>query len=257
MTLDKFTEPETITAYIDMEFGDVYGSHQRINIPIEVGSVIYHPKIDKVSFAVKKFSYDIDVEQWKNRVDDLGRTIERKNRVFNIGKSDISLPYDKKFSLDKAGRKRAYKISGQIHKNLNGYMQNLIGLDVRTLVFFAKERDNKAITRAKFDTDMLIVRDLQEEITKACSLKDHISLDRLSYIIKFRISSSIIRSEHYTYRIPEKYRYLVKPHKGIGDAARMFILAKELYHHADKLKEKIEEYLELCKKESIISKKNQ
>ncbi|MEI8331723.1 MAG: hypothetical protein WCF90_08790, partial [Methanomicrobiales archaeon] len=38
------------------------------------------------------------------------------------------------------------------------------------------------------------------------------------------ISSSSIKSLHLSYTIPAQYQYVIKPHKAIGDAARMFLV---------------------------------
>ncbi len=240
-----------------MEFGAVYGTHQRLNIPIEIGVMIYNPGSDELEISGKKYYYDIDVEKWGNVTDTLGCTIDVKTRVINLKTPDIPKTYDKKFHLDPQGKKNAIKISRIIHSNLNGYMQNLVKNNVRTLIFFAKERETFSFKRAGFDTSNLVCRDIQKEIKDRFSLKQIMSLDRLSYIINFQISNTTIHSEHYSYKIPEKYRYLIKPHKAIGDTARMFLLSKEFYHYTEALKEKIESYLALCEKEAVTSKKNQ
>jgi len=250
-------DPVSNTAYIDMEFGAAYGSHNKINIPIEIGTVLYNPKSDELDFSGKKFHYDIEVEQWQNVTDELKRTIDVKVRTFNVGKPEIAILRSSKFHLDDAGKRNAIRISRSIHYNLNEYMQNLKKRDMRTVVFFANDRENFALKRAGFDTSNLVCRDLQKEIKEKFSLEQIMSLDRLSYVIKFRLSKNTIHSEHYSYKIPEKFQYLVKPHKAIGDAARMFILSKEFYHHADDLEENIKKYLALCENYAISSKKNQ
>jgi len=255
--VEELLDPVAKSAYIDMEFGAVYGTHQRLNIPIEIGAVIYNPRSDELEISGKKFYFDIDVEKWGNVVDKLGRTINVKARVINLKTPDTPKTYDKKFCLDPQSKKNALKISRIIHNNLHGYMQNLAKNNVRTLIFFAKERETLTLRRAGFNTNNLVCLDLQKESKESLSLKQSMSLDRLSYIIKFQIFNTTIHSEHYTYTIPEKYQYLIKPHKAIGDTARMFLLSKELYHHTDTLKEKIESYLALCEKEAIASKKNQ
>ena len=72
------------TAYIDMEFAGIYGTHQNLQIPIEIGVVIHQPDTDAISFTGKAFSRNIDVELWKNITDDVGKRIDGTRRVFNL-----------------------------------------------------------------------------------------------------------------------------------------------------------------------------
>ena len=67
-----------------MEFAGIYGTHQAMQIPIEVGVVIHQPDKDEISFIGKAFSRKIDVEIWKNITDDLGKRIDGQRRVFNL-----------------------------------------------------------------------------------------------------------------------------------------------------------------------------
>lgn len=237
--MDSFSDDPPITAYIDMEFGAVHGTHQRINIPIEIGTLIYNPKSDEIDLSGKKFSYDLDVEQWGNVTDAKGRTKGVKTRVINLEKPDSPKTYDKKFHLDNAGWKNAYEISRHIHYTLNGYMQHMLKRNIKIIVFYAKQRELQVFERSKVDISNIVVHDLQEEIKNCYDLQHLMSLDRLSHIIEFRLSNQKICSENYSYTIPEKFHYLVKPHKAIGDTARMFMISKEFYHHTDELRKKI------------------
>ena len=64
------------TAYIDMEFAGIYGTHQGIQIPIEISVEIHQPDSDVLTFAGKAFNRTVDVELWKNITDDMGKRIE-------------------------------------------------------------------------------------------------------------------------------------------------------------------------------------
>ena len=88
------------TAYIDMEFAGIYGTHQAMQIPIEIGVVVHQPGMDEISFTGRAFSRKIDVELWKNVTDDVGKRITGKRRVFNLECPRHSKPFDKKFHLE-------------------------------------------------------------------------------------------------------------------------------------------------------------
>jgi hypothetical protein len=106
-------------------------------------------------------------------------------------------------------------------------MQALNSRNIGTLVFFARQREQVAFRQARVRTDGFLTRDVQHEIAHAMQLKEQISLDRMSLIIGFGITSTTIKSAHLSYTIPPQYQYVIKPHKAIGDAARMFLVDME------------------------------
>jgi hypothetical protein len=82
-------------AYIDMEFAGVYGTHQGMQVPIEIGVVIHQPDTDTLSFSGKAFKRTIDVELWKNFTDDVGKRIVGQRRVFNLASPGHTKIFDK------------------------------------------------------------------------------------------------------------------------------------------------------------------
>jgi hypothetical protein len=72
-----------VTAYMDMEFGGICGTWQRMKLPVEAGVVIHDPGSDTLSFAGKKFSFDLDVTVWKNITDELGQTVGKNPCTIN------------------------------------------------------------------------------------------------------------------------------------------------------------------------------
>lgn len=91
--------PAPLTAYIDMEFAGIYGTRQLMQIPIEIGVVLHDPGTDSLSFAGKPFSYDIDVELWKNITDDVGKRVDGKRRVFNLAEPGLTREYNRRLIL--------------------------------------------------------------------------------------------------------------------------------------------------------------
>lgn len=78
------------TAYIEMEFAGIYGTHQSMEIPIEIGVVIHQPDSDTVLFTGKAFNRNIDIELWKNIADDVGKTDRWTVTGFQSG---VPLPF--------------------------------------------------------------------------------------------------------------------------------------------------------------------
>lgn len=242
------------TAYIDMEFAGIYGTHQGIQIPIEIGVVIHQPDTDVLSFAGKAFNRNIDVELWKNITDDVGKRIVGQRRVFNLASRGHTKNFDKKFHLDMEGRKDGRRAIAGVHHDLREFVQALNQRDINTLVFFARRREMETFQNSRVKTDGFIIRDLQDEIRSCFHLKEHVSLDRVSLVTNFGITKSTISSTHFSYTLPEKFRYLIKPHKAIGDAARMFLVDLEFQRYPEKFKETLTGHLEEYERRKITEK---
>jgi hypothetical protein len=232
------------TAYIDMEFAGIYGTHQNVQIPIEIGVVIHQPDTDVLTFAGKAFNRNIDVELWKNITDDVGKRIEGTRRVFNLATRGHAKIFDKKFHLDAIGRKEAHQAIAGVHQDLRGFMQSLNQVEIDTLVFFASRREIETFRNSRVQTDGFLIRDLQNEIRSDYHLKEHVSLDRVSLVTGFGITKTTVRSAHFMYTLPEKFRYLIKPHKAIGDAARMFLVDREFHQYPEEFGERLKGHLE-------------
>jgi len=232
------------TAYIDMEFAGIYGTHQGMQIPIEIGVVIHQPDTDILSFVGKAFNRNIDVELWKNITDDVGKRIEGKRRVFNMAFPGHTKSFDKKFHLDTNGRKEAGRAIAAVYQDLHKFMQALNHKDISTLVFFARRRETETLRNSRVKTNSFLIRDLQDEIRSSFHLKEHVSLDRVSLITRFGITKSTVSSAHFSYILPEKFRYLIKPHKAIGDAARIFLVDLEFHRYKDNFGEHLTGHIE-------------
>lgn len=232
------------SAYIDMEFAGIYGTHQGMQIPIEIGVVIHQPDTDILSFAGKAFNRNIDVELWKNITDDVGKRIDGQRRVFNLASRGHTKNFDKKFHLDRVGRRDGRRAIAEVHNDLREFMQALNQMDISTLVFFARRREMETFRDSRVKTDGFIIRDLQDEIRSRFHLKEHVSLDRVSLVTNFGITKSTISSAHFSYILPEKFRYLIKPHKAIGDAARIFLVDLEFHRHPEQFGEQLTGHLE-------------
>jgi virulence-associated protein VapD len=227
-----------------MEFAGIYGTHQGMQIPIEIGVVIHQPDTDRLSFVGKAFNRNIDVELWKNITDDVGKRIEGKRRVFNLAFPAHTKSFDKTFHLDTNGRKEARRAIAAVYQDLREFMHALNHKDISTLVFFARSREMEAFGHSRVKTDDFLIRDLQDEVRSCFHLKEHVSLDRVSLITQFGITKSTISSVHFSYTLPEKFRYLIKPHKAIGDAARIFLVDLEFHRYKERFGEHLTGHIE-------------
>ena len=237
-----------------MEFAGIYGTHQGMQIPIEIGMVIHQPDTDALSFAGKAFNRVIDVELWKNITDDVGKRIDGQRRVFNLASPGHSKIFDKKFHLGTEGRKEARRAIAAVYQDLREFMQTYNQKDIGTLVFFARRREMETFRYSRVKTAGFLIRDLQEEIRSCFHLKEHVSLDRVSLITNFGITKSTVSSAHFSYTLPEKYRYLIKPHKAIGDAARMFLVDREFHQYPEKFGEQLTGHINEYERRKVAEK---
>ncbi|MDP3564152.1 MAG: hypothetical protein Q8R70_06640 [Methanoregula sp.] len=232
-----------LTAYIDMEFAGIYGTHQRMQIPIEIGVVLHDPDTNALSFAGKPFHADIEVELWKNILNNVGKRVDARRRVFNLAKPALTQTFDHRFHLSPAGARKARTAIATVDSDLRIFMQALNSRNIGTLVFFARQREMVAFRQARVRTDGFLTRDIQHEIAHAMQLKEQISLDRMSMITGFGITSTTIKSAHLSYTIPPQYQYVIKPHKAIGDAARMFLVDMEFRQYQNETRAGIQDHI--------------
>ena len=236
---------EKVIAYMDMEFGGICGTWQRIKVPVEAGVVIHDEKTGSVRFAGREFTVPLDVTVWRNVTDELGRTV-RKDPCTIGPDGEQTTPGMKRTRLDRAGWRCAAEISSAVHSDLKRFMAGLDGFGITTLVFFAADYELTALRQARVNLTGRVIRDLQEEIRSAYSQKNPLSLDRLSYITRFTAADGQFSSRHFRYPVPQDYRGRLKPHQAVGDAARIFLASREFSCYTDELEEGIRQYLVLC-----------
>jgi hypothetical protein len=237
-----------------MEFAGIYGTRQSMQVPIEIGIVICPPNAEVPSFFGKAFNWPIDVELWKNRTDDLGKRIDGKRRVFNLASPGRSRQFDHNYSLDAAGWQAAQRAVARLNRDLKDFMQVLSREDIATLVFFSGRLEIEALRNSRVRTSRFAIRDLQDEIRSRFHLREDISLDRAALVAGLVIGETEIRSLHFSYPVPERYRYLMKPHKAIGDAARMFLVDLEGSRFPDQFGSRLTGHIEEYDQRRIAGK---
>jgi hypothetical protein len=235
-------------ACIDMEFGHVYGTHRRVVMPIEVGAVVYGRDDDMPVFAGRTFAYDIEVEVWQNRIGPLGVRTGVETSVANPGKGVEGMPYDPSHHLP-GGREwqRVRNVAAASFADLGDFMRDLCNEeDISRFAFFARGMEAKALARAGFDLSRYGCTDLQREVRATLGMKNVLSLDRTSCIIGFAHARGEILSRHYRYPVPDVYDNRITPHTAIGDAARIFLLAREFYADKEEFLTAAGEYFSEC-----------
>ncbi len=215
--------------YIDLEFGQIYGSYRRDFVPVEVGVLLHDRSNDNIIVRGEKFDFDGDLVMRKNSIDSLGNPVGLEERVYHPLKNLIK-PFDPKFRIGRAVRgnieKRAYDIFDSLRSFINRIRKDH---DMEELVFFGGQEDLNLLSRAGVDLTDVSKMDLQKEIRPYLGVD--LSLDKASLIIRYGTEGRVIMSKHFKYHIPGKFQPLLKPHKAIGDAARTFLLDRELQLH--------------------------
>lgn len=217
-------------AFIDLEYGQIYGSYRRDLIPVEIGMVLCED-MNAPRFESRKFYFDCDLVMRKNIVDWSGKTVGLSERVANSAKNEHQKSFDPDFELDnEAARGVRKNIAYRSFGMLNRYVNEMFDeCKPSKLIFYSASQDLYIFKKSRIDVRDYEILDLQEDVTKALTAKDRVSLDRVSRLIGFKTNWRYIRSEHFTFGVPESCRNFVKPHKAVGDAARIFLLHKEFY----------------------------
>jgi hypothetical protein len=242
------TLPRGDHACIDIEFGYVYGTSRAVIMPVEIGAVIYRPSNGcAVEFTGEQFCYDIEYEVWKKVTDDCGRTIGVSTSVFNNAAGECGKAYSHAFRLPGSRMAGAREVARSAFEDLRRFMENLLSSgDTPALIFFAAEMERKAFLRAGIPLQSFEVIDLQQQVKRALQMKEHLSLDRISRFIGFRTTAEGIASDHFAYPVPQEYRTLLDPHRGMGDAARIFMLSREFAENRSEFLERIRAVVAHC-----------
>ncbi|RXE57023.1 hypothetical protein ABH15_02490 [Methanoculleus taiwanensis] len=235
------------TAYLDLEFGYVYGTARAVIMPIEIGVVVHRREDDSVRYAGDVFRYGIDVEIWKKVADDCGRTVGVSTSVANTGEGVYGKPYDHYFRLSPERTVSAQTISRAAFDDLRAFMVGLLDSgQVSRLVVFAADMEKMAFREAGIPVESYTLVDLQREIKRQMSLRDVFSLDRVSRLVDFRTGDGVIASAHFEYPIPAAFQGCLAPHRGMGDAARIFLLSREFFDRREAFTKRIDALTRVC-----------
>ncbi len=235
------------SVYLDIEFGYVYGTCRNVIMPIEIGAVVHRPEDDSIRYVGEQFRYDIDVEIWKKVTDPCGKTIGVATTVANMGRSEYGMPYDHSFRVSDGEVPAAEAISRNAFADLRLFMESVLSTgDITEVVVFAADMEKKAFRAAEVSLDGCMLTDLQREIRRRFGMKQVLSLDRLSRLIEFSADGATVVSTHFRYPVPEEYRHLLNVHRGMGDAVRTFLLAREYQERLPALEARIRALMETC-----------
>jgi len=134
-------------AFLDLEFGQVYGSYRRDFIPIEIGAVISGSEDDAPVLLSKEFHCDIDLVLRKNITDPVGKTVGLEERVVNTGRKEHQKQFDPSYRLPKNGKKALRELSNQTFIELREYTQALFNqYDIAQIVLFGGREDRNLLS---------------------------------------------------------------------------------------------------------------
>lgn len=222
-----------------MEWGQVYGSYRRHFIPIEVGAVISSSENGVPVLESRKFRHDIDLVIRRNTINQIGKTIGFSEWVANIGRGEYQKTFDPNYRLNKTEKIAARKLSLKVLRELSQYLHSLFKKhQVSRIVLFGGREDLNLLRKANIDTSNITIVDIQRIVQS--EIRYLFSLDKISLIIGFYSSNKFFGSKNLRYPLPERYKYLIKPHRAIGDACRIFVIYEEFF------KVKIE-FVQQCK----------
>lgn len=237
-------------AFIDLELGTLYGSFYRDSYPTEVGVLLYNQKKDIAVFRGDVFRCDAELVLRKNIVNDVGIVTGVKEQVVNLQKREYNKPYDKTYKLSKKEITQQQKSCTKNYQLLGQRLLKILKTyNVQILIFWGKENDIKALRRAKVDLSNIQILDLQKIIRHKTGYL--FSLDKLSIIYQYRIENNEFCTKHFRYPIPKQYRYILKPHKAVGDTTRIFLLYKEFYRAQQEFIQECQQFLTIPQEEAF------
>jgi len=240
-------------AFLDLEFGQVYGSHRTYYIPIEIGAVISGSEDDVPVLLSKEFHFDIDVVLRKNITDQMGKKIGLEERVVNTERKEYQKQFDPSYRLPKTGKKALRELSNQTFIELRKYTQALFNqYDIAQIVLFGGREDRNLLSKAKLEISKFKFVDIQDVIEK--EVRYLFSLDKISRIISFYKSNEFYGCQNFRYPLLNCYEHLIEPHRALGDACRIFMVYKKFYGFKPEFVQQCRNYLNNNENDNFIVK---
>jgi hypothetical protein len=160
------------------------------------------------------------------------------------------MAYDHFFRLPDGEVPSAQDAARSAFGDLGRFMESVLSTgEVREVVVFAADMERRAFRAAEVPLDGCRLVDLQREIRRRFEMKQVLSLDRLARLIDFRADGSVVASTHFSYPVPGEYQHLLSPHRGMGDAIRTFLLAREFQERLPELETRVRTLMETCESE--------
>ncbi len=162
----------------------------------------------------------------------------------NTGRGEYGRAYDHLFRVSDEEVLAAGETARCAFVDLRSFMDSLLSAgEITWVVVFAAHMERKAFRTAEVSLDGCALIDLQREIWRNFGMKQPLSLARL---IDFSADGSTIASRNFRYPVPREYRHLLDLYRGMGDAARIFLLARESRERFPDLKCRIRALMETC-----------
>ena len=219
-------------AFLDFEFGQIYGSWRRDFLITEVGLLIYDTQTDTIKLAEKTFTPVCDVI--------MRERVKHKNGTIGLSEYILNSKNKKKFNIDstyKIAKKKKYQVRERWNKFYQNNLQKFLYFytnSVDQIILFGGSEDR--ILLKKHDIDMNIPTiDLQSFLYR--DYGKIYSLDLVTKLLDLNISHDRnITSKNHNYSFPNKgkknFKYNdqhLKAHHAVGDCALLFLSYKELY----------------------------
>ena len=224
-------------AFLDFEFGQIYGSWRRDFLITEAAILIYDTATDEIKLAEKIFM-PLSPLVMRKRVKLKNKEIIK--REFIVDKDDQpKLEYDKEYRIQKSTAKK-YRIKwNKVYTNIlrSFFRKTISNVDLITL--FGGYEDIRLLQRYAINVNVPIF-DLQKDLQS--NYKKLYSLDLLIDILSLKIDiEKGIFASTYKYELPNKsgktFKYNTKhleAHHASGDCIFLFLAAKELgYFYLD------------------------
>jgi len=219
-------------AFIDFEFGQIYGSWRRDFLVTQGAVLIYDTLTEELHMGEKIYKPDIDLVMRK-KIKNSSQKWKLQEEVIHYA-SGTQYVYDKKFKIPSKKRTELRKYWGKSYaKSLRRFLNNSLK-DVDTVCLFGGKEDKQILQR--YCNLYLNIEDIQDYLESAYDTL--YSLDRVIELLRLEnhIEEEKISSINYQYNLPKKISKNIKynrtnltPHNASGDCIRLFVVYKELF----------------------------
>lgn len=233
-------------AFLDFEFGQIYGSYRRDFLITETAVLIYDKKSKELKLGEVIFNPNINLVS-RGRVKNKFGKYKQTEYCINLYKNE-SFKYDKDFKLPKNNLKAfRQEWNNKFLKKLRFFLNTSLN-GIKDIYLFGGNEDINLLNKYKIkveniiDIQTILQKNNKEQYSLEIQSKLKItsnkrySLDLLIDRLEFdnAISNNKITFSKFNYKLPPKIGHFIynhnnlKAHSASGDCLRLFCIYKEL-----------------------------
>lgn len=249
----KRQNPHNKIAFIDFEFGQIYGSYRRDFLVTQAAVLLYDTKSQKLQLGEVIFNPDMELVL-RGKYKNIHGKYKSFTKVVNLHKKEL-YKYNKNFKISTTNKKSLRrKWNNQYIAKLKNFLNHALK-NIENIYLFGGSEDINILNRYNIKVGniidiqtLLYQKDKKQyslELQQKLPIQKNVRHSLDFFINKLGFDDSVsgdrIKFSKYDYKLPNTNQYFtyqtenLKAHFASGDCIRLFSVYKELIEGFDKI----------------------